>query len=222
MKIRLLIADDHAVVRKGLITLLEDEPDLLVVGEATDGQDAVEKAARLRPDIVLLDLTMPRMSGLEAAKVLTARHPSARALVFSMHNGQEYVVSAVEAGAWGYLLKDTTREELLSAIHAVAAGEKYFPPQISAALAEALQQKTRARRTEKPASGLSLLSRKERQILQHIADGLSSREIAEKLGLSIRTVSNHRANMLRKSKVKNTVELVRMALEERKGAGSWQ
>ncbi len=216
MKIRLLIADDHAVVRKGLITLLEDEPDLEIVGEATDGQDAVEKAAALRPDVVLLDLTMPRMSGLEAAKVLSSRHPYARALVFSMHNSQEYIVNAVENGAWGYLLKDTTREEILYAIHAVAGGEKYFPPPISAVLAEALQQKSRPRKAARPENGLGTLSRKERQVLQHIAEGLSSREIAEKLGLSVRTVSNHRANMLRKSKVKNTVELVRMAVEERK------
>ncbi len=216
MKIRLLIADDHAVVRKGLMTLLEDEPDLDIVGEATDGQDAVEKTAALRPDIVLLDLTMPRLSGLEAARIMTNRHPATRPLVFSMHNNQEYIVNAVEAGAWGYLLKDTTKEEILHAIHAVAAGEKYFPPQISVALAEALQQKSRSRPSTKPATGLSVLSRQERHILQFIADGLSSREIADKLGLSIRTVSNHRANMLRKTKVKNTVELVRLALEERK------
>lgn len=216
MKIRLLIADDHAVVRRGLMTLLEDEPDLDIVGEATDGQDAVEKTAALKPDIVLLDLTMPRLSGLEAAKILTARHPAARPLVFSMHNNQEYIVNAVEAGAWGYLLKDTTKEEILHAIHAVAGGEKYFPPQISVALAEALQQKSRGRQPTKAATGLSLLSRQERHVLQFIADGLSSREIADKLGLSIRTVSNHRANMLRKTKVKNTVELVRMAVEERK------
>lgn len=216
MKIRLLIADDHAVVRKGLMTLLEDETDLDIVGEATDGQDAVEKTAALRPDVVLLDLTMPRLSGLEAARILTARHPTTRPLVFSMHNNQEYIVNAVEAGAWGYLLKDTTKEEILHAIHAVAGGEKYFPPQVSVALAEALQQKNRSRSAPRPESGLKLLSRQERHILQFIAEGLSSREIADKLGLSIRTVSNHRANMLRKTKVKNTVELVRLALEERR------
>jgi len=216
MKIRLLIADDHAVVRRGLMTLLEDETDLDIVGEAVDGQDAVEKTAALRPDVVLLDLTMPRLSGLEAARILTARHPTARPLVFSMHNDQAYIVNAVEAGAWGYLLKDTTKEEILHAIHAVASGEKYFPPPISVALVEALQQKSRGRAVAKSDSGLKLLSRQERHILQFIADGLSSREIAEKLGLSVRTVSNHRANMLRKTKVKNTVELVRLALEERK------
>ncbi|MBC7893623.1 MAG: response regulator transcription factor [Sphingobacteriaceae bacterium] len=214
--IKLLIADDHAVVRKGLITLLEDETDLTIVGEAVDGQDAVEKVAQIGPDIVLLDLTMPRMSGLEAARVISAKHPGVRALVFSMHNSQEYIVNAVEAGAWGYLLKDTTREEILLAIHTVAKGEKYFPPSISAAIAEALLHKNGTRKASKPESGLGKLSRKERQVLNFIAEGLSSREIADRLGLSIRTVSNHRANMLRKAKVKNTVELVRLALEEKK------
>ncbi|MCY7352120.1 MAG: response regulator transcription factor [Cytophagaceae bacterium] len=215
MKIRLLIADDHAVVRKGLITLLEDEADLEIVGEAVDGQDAVEKARALKPDIVLLDLTMPRMSGLEAAKLIADRQPAVRTLVFSMHNNQEYIVSAVENGAWGYLLKDNSREEILLAIHTVANGEKYFPPQISAVLAEALVNKNRPKKADKPEGGLGKLSRKERQILQFIVDGMNSREIAEKLILSVRTVSNHRANMLRKARVKNTVELVRMVVEEK-------
>jgi DNA-binding NarL/FixJ family response regulator len=224
-EIRLLIVDDHAVVRKGISTLLEDEPGLRIVGEAADGEEALERIRTLQPTIVMLDLTMPGMSGLETARHISSQFPAVRPLIFSMHNNQDYMVSAVEAGAWGFLLKDMGKEEIMRALRAVAGGEKYFPSQISGLIINALMSKNAkpTRPTSKrpvptgtPTAGItSKLSKKEQQILHFIADGLNSREIAEQLQLSIRTVTNHRANMLRKTKVKNTVELVRLAIEER-------
>lgn len=220
--IRLLIVDDHAVVRRGISTLLEDEPGIVVVGEAADGPEALRQMEALAPTIVMLDLTMPGMSGLEVARRLSAQFPKVRPIIFSMHHNQDYFVSAVESGAWGYLLKDTGKEEILRALRAVAAGEKYFPPEISGLIIHALMNKTGSARGSTrpavpgPAGVWGKLSKKEQQILQMIADGLNSREIADQLGLSIRTVTNHRANMLRKTKVKNTVELVRMAVEEKR------
>lgn len=218
-EIRLLVVDDHAVVRKGICLLLEDEPGILIVGEAADGQEALEKIGSLQPTIVMLDLTMPGLSGLETSQRISAQYPAVRPLIFSMHHNQDYMVSAVENGAWGFLLKDMGKEEILRAIRAVASGEKYFPPQISGLIITALMNRTanvRVPPASPPPTGvLTQLSRKEQQILQMISNGMNSREIAEQLQLSIRTVTNHRANMLRKTKVRNTVELVRLSIEER-------
>lgn len=217
-EIRLLVVDDHAVVRQGICTLLEDEPGIVIVGEAAEGQEALQKIEALHPTIVLLDLTMPGLSGLETSRRITAQHPAVRPLIFSMHNNQDYMVSAVENGAWGFLLKDMGKEEILRALRAVAGGEKYFPPQISGLIITALMSKSSQVRppvasTTQPGV-LTKLSKKEQQILQMISDGMNSREIAGQLQLSIRTVTNHRANMLRKTKVRNTVELVRLSIEE--------
>ncbi|MBO9636680.1 response regulator transcription factor [Siphonobacter aquaeclarae] len=217
-KIRVLVADDHAVVRKGIRMLLEDEDSVEIVGEAADGQEAIDRIPETKPDVVMLDITMPNVSGIEAAKTIAQQYSSVKSLIFSMHNNQDYILKSVESGASGYLLKDTTKEEILLALQKVSQGEKYFPPTISSVFVDALLGRSRGRAASRGGddSPLSKLSRKERQILSMIAEGLNSREIAEKLGLSIRTVTNHRANMLRKTKVKNTVELVRIAVEEKK------
>ncbi|MFT4031465.1 MAG: response regulator transcription factor [Siphonobacter sp.] len=217
-KIRVLIADDHLVVRKGIRMLLEDENSIEIVGEAADGQDALDKIAEIKPDVVLLDISMPGLNGMDAAKAIAQQYSTVKPLIFSVHNNQEYILKSVESGAAGYLLKDSTKDEILTAIQKVSQGEKYFPPTISSVFVDALLGRSRGRGSMRNGddSPLSKLSRKERQILSMIAEGLNSREISEKLGLSIRTVTNHRANMLRKTKVKNTVELVRIAVEEKK------
>lgn len=198
--------------------LLEDEDSVEIVGEAADGQEAIDRIPETKPDVVMLDITMPNVSGIEAAKTIAQQYSSVKSLIFSMHNNQDYILKSVESGASGYLLKDTTKEEILLALQKVSQGEKYFPPTISSVFVDALLGRSRGRAASRGGddSPLSKLSRKERQILSMIAEGLNSREIAEKLGLSIRTVTNHRANMLRKTKVKNTVELVRIAVEEKK------
>lgn len=214
--IKLLIADDHAVVRKGLRALFEDEVDLIIVGEAANGLEAIEQVANTAPNVVLLDISMPEMTGLEAAKEISERFPATKTLIFSMHHNQDYVVKAVENGASGYLLKDLSREEILQAIRAVAGGERYFPANVASLLAEALLSKSKRPMAIDDEKTLKKLSKKERQILKLLADGLSSQEIADMLQLSVRTVSNHRANIIRKTKAKNTAELVKMAVKEQR------
>jgi DNA-binding NarL/FixJ family response regulator len=221
-RIKILIADDHAVVRKGLVMILEEEPNLEVVGEASDGQEAVEKVELLRPDIVFMDISMPQMSGLEAIGIIHKRFPSVKSLIFSMHHNTDYIMAAVENGADGYLLKDTSKQEIISAIDALSRGERYFPPTISSVIVSTLVNKPQNRAitgtghsTEQPKSLLKI-SKKERVILKMIADGLNSREIADRLQLSIRTVSNHRANIIKKTKARNTAELVKIAVQEDK------
>jgi DNA-binding NarL/FixJ family response regulator len=134
MPIRILVVDDHSVVRQGIITLLEDEEDIIIVGEASDGDEVVQKVEELHPDVVLLDLTMPRMSGLDAMKALLPDYPDIRILVFSMHNNPDYMISALQNGAAGYLQKDTSRDEILRAVRSVVKGELYFPPDASSVI----------------------------------------------------------------------------------------
>jgi DNA-binding NarL/FixJ family response regulator len=212
MKIKLLIADDHAVVRKGLMNLLEDEANIEIIGEATDGLEAIEQVRKLKPNVVLLDISMPRMSGIDAAKAISEKYPKSYPLIFSMHNNQEYMLHSVANGALGYLLKDSSKEEILSAISTVSEGQKYFPPNVSALIIEGFLQE---RHKITPKANLKIkeqLTKQEKLILNHIIEGMSSKEIAKKYNLSTRTVSNHRANILKKTNVKNTAELVGMAL----------
>jgi DNA-binding NarL/FixJ family response regulator len=210
-RIKLLIADDHAVVRSGIRNLLEDEPNIEIIGEAANGMEALEQIRLLKPNLILLDLAMPKMSGFEVVKIVSDKYKNSRVIVFSMHNNQEYMVQAVENGAMGYLLKDTNKEEILRALQTVHEGNKYFPLNVSALIIERLMAERK--QTISQNNTTALLSKQEKIILNHIVEGLSSHEISEKLGLSVRTVSNHRANILKKTKVKNTAELVRLALE---------
>lgn len=215
-KIKILLVDDHAIVRKGLISLLEDEENIEVVGDVSGGKEGLTFLETQEVDLVMLDLNMPEMSGMETAKHIKKKHSKTKILVFSMHSDADYILNSIENGVDGYLLKDSDREEILNAIDIVYHGEKYFPPAVSAILVQALQSKTK-----KPSGGqtsqtsvLDMLSKKETQILKMIADGKSSQEIAEELDLSIRTVSNHRANMLKKTNLSNTAELVRITSRE--------
>ncbi|HLO42754.1 MAG TPA: response regulator transcription factor [Leadbetterella sp.] len=213
-KIKILLVDDHAVVRKGLISLLEDETTLDLVGDVSSGREALEFVKNNKVDLVLLDLNMPEMSGMETAKHLSKLNPKVKKLVFSMHNDPDYVLKSIENGVDGYLLKDSEKEEIVKAIEEVFNGQKYFPTAISAILVGALQTK---KVSSKPAgSVLDLLSKKELEILRLVAEGMSSQDIAEKLDLSVRTVSNHRANMLRKTNINNTTELVGILKSEEK------
>lgn len=210
--ITVLLADDHDVVRKGMKMLLEDEESVLVIGEASDGLDAIEKVKALSPNVVILDLTMPKMTGIEAAKIISEEYPEVQILIFSMHNNREYIINSVENGASGYLLKDTGKEELMRAISVVAEGRKYFPPEISEVIIDELLSKTSGNQPDTSRPIFQKITPKEKQILEHIVQGYNSREIADKLFLSIRTVDNHRANMMKKTKAKNTADLVKMAI----------
>lgn len=209
--ITILLADDHDVVRRGMKMLLEDEEGIQVIGEASDGLDAIEKVKILMPNVVILDLTMPKMNGIEAAKIISEEYPEVKILIFSMHHNKEYIVKSVENGANGYLLKDTNKDELLRAIKVVSEGRKYFPPEISEVIINELLAKTSGTQEEtRPI--FEKITPKEKQILGMIVQGYNSREMADKLFLSIRTVDNHRANMMKKVKAKNTADLVKMAI----------
>ena len=210
--ITILLADDHDVVRKGMKMLLEDETDVKVIGEASDGLEAIERVKLLMPNVVILDLTMPRMTGIEAAKIISEQYPEVKILIFSMHNNREYIISSVENGANGYLLKDTGKEELMRAIKVVSEGRKYFPPEISEVIIDELLAKNASNQDNSGKPIFQKITPKEKQILGMIVQGFNSREIADKLFLSIRTVDNHRANMMKKTKAKNTADLVMMAI----------
>ncbi|MDX2188919.1 MAG: response regulator transcription factor [Bacteroidota bacterium] len=210
-KIKVLIADDHQVVRRGISTLLEDENDIEIIGEASDGLETLEKVKNHMPDIVLLDISMPKLTGIETAGLITKKFKTVKTLIFSMHHNEDYIIKSVESGASGYILKDTTKEEILQAIRKIHAGEKYFTHQVSNIIIETLASKPKKNGLKKDTYNIS---KKELVVLKQIVNGKNSREIAEILNLSIRTVDNHRARIMKKTAVKNAVELVKLALKD--------
>jgi NarL family two-component system response regulator LiaR len=190
--IRVLITDDHAIVRKGLTALLATERDMKVVGEAQDGQEAVEKAGSLKPDVVLMDLVMPRMDGIEATRKITEAHPEVKVLVLTSFAADDKVFPAVKAGALGYLLKDSSPEELVEAIHRVHRGEPSLEPDIARKVLQELSHPVK----EKPAS--DPLTVRELEVLRLISQGLSNKEIASRIFIAEWTVRTHVSNILSK------------------------
>lgn len=221
--IKLMLVDDHAIVRDGVRLLLEQNDGLSIIDEANDGEEALEKlkahqANNTLPDVVLLDISLPGMSGIQAAQHITRLSKNIRVLMLSMHNNEDYILRAVEAGAIGYILKDSSSDEMIKAIKTVATGEKYFSSPVATIILNGYMQQMRKDPASTAGGGKarrSKLSKKEKEILSHLIEGLSSRLIAEKLQLSVRTVDNHRANMMRRLQVRNAAELVRMAVEEK-------
>jgi DNA-binding NarL/FixJ family response regulator len=211
-KIKVLLADDHTIVRNGIRSLLEGLADIEIVGEARDGAEALAKVKELSPDVLMLDIAMPLMNGIEAAVQVSKLYKKTRCLMLSMHQEEDYILKSVEAGASGYLLKDNTREEMLRALRSVAAGEKYFSPSVSNVIVASYLQKVK---TDARPGRKARLSKQEKAILQFIMAGSSSRQIAEKMNLSVRTIENHRASMMKRLGARNAVELVRMAQDEK-------
>jgi DNA-binding NarL/FixJ family response regulator len=207
--IRVLVADDHAIVRTGIRHVLESEPGFTVVAEAATGAEALELAASLHPDVAVLDISMPGDSGLRVAAELRLRSPGTHVLILSMHDNTEYVLESLRAGAHGYLLKDTAATELRTAIRAVRRGESFFSPPIAARLSAVVL----GERAGSPAGGLGLLTGRERQVLIGVAKGHTNREIAAQLGISHRTVETHRESLMRKLGVRTVAGLTRLALE---------
>jgi DNA-binding NarL/FixJ family response regulator len=203
--IKILVADDHTIVRQGLKLILSSQPDLTVVGEAANGREVVELAQKLKPDIVLLDVAMPELNGIEATKQMMQTNPRLRVLVLSMHKEAVYVREILKAGARGYLLKDVIDTELLNAVRAVARGDGYISPAVSGALLSDYRQNV-----TDPAD---LLTNREREVLQLIAEGKTNKEIANKLNLSVYTVDSHRGKIMEKLNLHNTGELVRFAIK---------
>jgi DNA-binding NarL/FixJ family response regulator len=208
--IRVLVADDHAIVRTGIRHVLEGEPGFTVVGEASTGAEALALAVELRPDVALLDISMPGDSGLSIAAALRRECPATRVLMLSMHDNTEYALESVRAGAHGYILKDTAATELRGAIRAVQSGESYFSPPVASRLTAVVRD---GALPESPAGLLSRLSSREREVLEHVARGRTNKEIAGELGISHRTVETHRESLMRKLQLRTVADLTRFALE---------
>lgn len=211
-KVKIILADDHAIVRDGIKASLNIEKSFSIVGEAANGFEAVELVKKLKPDVAVIDITMPVMNGIEAVKKINSLDTDTKCMILSMHDKEEYVMEAVSAGALGYLLKDTERDELIKAIKAVAKGEKYFSTPVSSILVSGFLQYVKGGGGATEESGLT---KRERNILKLIVDGKSNREIAEDLDISIRTIETHRQNIMKKLKVKNAVEMVKLAMEQK-------
>jgi DNA-binding NarL/FixJ family response regulator len=208
--IRVLVADDHTIVRTGIRHVLEGEPGFEVVGEAANGAEALTLAEALQPDVVVLDISMPGESGLQIAARLRRSSNPPHVLMLSMHSNAEYVLESVRAGAHGYLLKDTAATELRSAIRSVCRGESYFSPPVAGSLSAAVRGEHESHR-----GPLEQLTGREREVLQGIANGRTNKEIAVELGISHRTVETHRESLMRKLQIRTVAELTRFAL----GAG---
>ena len=204
--IRVIVADDHAIVRTGIRHVLESEPGFTVVGEASNGAEAIELARTLAPDVAVLDISMPGTSGLQVTQELRRLAPDTRVLILSMHDNSEYVLESVRAGAHGYILKDTAATELRDAIHAVRRGESYFSPPVARRLTAAV------RGGNEDEDLLGQLTARERQVLVGVAQGRTNREIATELGISHRTVETHRESLMRKLGIRTVAGLTRVAL----------
>src|SRR5690606_7928730 len=207
-RIKLVLADDHQLIREGFRALLGNSERFEIVGEAEDGAQLVEMTRRLQPDVVLADIHMPNLSGLEALKQLIAEFPLIRFIVITMHEEREYVLTANRLGASGYVMKNVERKELEKAILTVHEGGKYFSVEVANILAESVSRPSTI--TELPE-----ISPREKEVLGLVAQGLSTKLVADRLGISTRTVESHRINMLKKLKAGNTAELVRKAIELR-------
>ena len=209
---RILLADDHEVVRAGLRALLEEQSGWEVVAEAVDGRDAVEKATKLKPDVVVIDIAMPSLNGLEAVRQIVKTVPNTKVLVLTMYDSDPLIQQVLQAGARGYLLKSDAGRDLVSAIDALRRNKTFFTPKVSQMVLEGyLDKGPKEKETEEEPESLRLTSR-QREIVQLLAEGKSSKEVAAVLGLSVKTAETHRANIMRKLDCHSVTELVRYAI----------
>ncbi|CAM4109290.1 response regulator transcription factor [Zobellia nedashkovskayae] len=211
----IILADDHSLVRDGIRALLESESDLKVIAEASDGIEAIEMVNKNTPDLLIIDIRMPRMTGIEAVEKLSAQNSPVKCIILSMHDSEEYILKSVKAGALGYLLKDTGKTEFIKAIHTVRDGGKYYSGDISNVLVNnLLGSTTKIDETPKNVTSTSNqfdLTNKELQVLELVLSGLTNKQISEKLQNSKRTVETHRFNLMRKMEVKNLIDLSKKA-----------
>ena len=209
--VRILLADDHTVVRKGLRLLLESVPDFQVVAEAASGRDATVLAEQHRPDVAVMDVAMPVLNGIEAARQITAKLPSTAIVFLSMHGDESYVLRGLKAGARAYLLKDSAETDLIQAVRAVSEGKAFFSPAISKMLVEDYMRQMKDRGVD---DSFELLTPREREVLQLLAEGKSNKETANVLNLSLHTVETHRGNILQKLNLHGQAELILYAIRK--------
>lgn len=209
--IRILLADDHTILRNGIRAILDDEPGMVVVGEADDGRTAVTLACQLKPDIVIMDIAMPLLNGLEATRQIKRNCPAVKVIILTMHDNEEYIIQMLEAGAMGYILKDAAARELINALRLVYRGEAVLSPAITRIVIEDYLRWGVIRPTEDNDE----LSPREREILQLIAEGYTNKQIAEILVISIKTVQAHRNSLMQKLKLHNRGELIKYAIQKK-------
>jgi len=217
-KINIVLADDHVLVRNGIKAMLESDSEIHVIGEANNGVEALERAKSLRPDILVLDIRMPEMTGLEAAAKLSGYAPDTKAVILSMHDSEEYVLQALDAGAYGYLLKDTDKTEFIKALKQIYGGNKYFSGAVSNVLANRLLNTkpftNRSSNEAEESINTYSLTRREKEILQMVVEGKQNKQIAEASGKSVRTIETHRFNIMKKLGVNNAIDMVNKAVRE--------
>jgi DNA-binding NarL/FixJ family response regulator len=210
-QIRILLADDHNILRDGMRLLLERQPGFVVVGEAADGREILQLAQDQRPDVVVMDIAMPNMNGIEATRRIVEKQPDTGVVILSMHHDESYVIRSLKAGARAYLLKDALKSELISAIQAVVQGRSFFSPKISKILQEDYVRTLGLKDAE---DSYELLTDREREILQYIAEGKTNKEIANTLNLSLFTVDTHRSHILQKLNLHSVPELILYAVRK--------
>lgn len=213
-KINIVLADDHVLVRKGIKAMLESDTEINVIGEAGNGKQALESAKILKPDILVLDIRMPEMTGLEAADKLSAYSPLTKAVILSMHDSDEYVLQALDVGAYGYLLKDTDKDEFVKALKQIHGGNKYFSGAVSNVLANRLLSAKPFERVKSPAEDAYHLTKREKEILRMVTAGKHNKEIADSINKSLRTIETHRFNIMKKLGVNNAIDMVNKAMKE--------
>jgi DNA-binding NarL/FixJ family response regulator len=211
-KIKVVFADDHGIVRDGLRALFKSDPEFVIVGEATDGQEAVKLVEKHRPNVAVLDISMPNLNGIEATAIIKKNYPDTKVLILTIHDSEEYIQEMIMAGADGYVVKNAEKREIFDGVRTVASGQTFFSPSVSKVLLESIVRKTRNKET------LSLnpdrLTKRETEILRLIADGMTSKQIAEKLSLSVTTVTSHRSNIMKKLGIHETVGLIKYAIQK--------
>jgi two-component system response regulator NreC len=210
--LRVLLADDHGIVRRGMRALLETEAGVSVIGEAADGLDALRMCEELRPDLLILDIGMPRLNGIDVAARAQKLQPPPRVIMLSMHADESYVLRSLDAGARAYLLKDATDEDLLPAVRAVARGKRFFSPAIAGVLAEDYVRQMQARGLD---DSYGLLTDREKEVLQLLAEGRANKDVAALLQVGVSTVETHRANLMQKLGLHNTADIVLYAVRKR-------
>ena len=210
-KVRIVLAEDHTILREGLRALLTADPDFEIIGEAADGREAVRFVEKQIPDLILMDLSMPRMTGMDAIREIKKRYPQTKIIALTVHKTEEYLRTTLHAGADGYVLKDATRDELMMAIQSVLKGKTYLSPGVSGRVIEGYLE---GKESQMPPSTLGLLSQREREVLKLIAEGYKNKEIATDLCISLKTVEKHRANLMKELDLHNAAALTAYAIEQ--------